>query len=372
MNGRGWLAALALAALCIFLSACQARAAGAAQAAKGAATFPASNPSGVTATAPDLSAAALPSTPLENAAPLAATSPAPVESASPTLLPTATPIPPLTEAGQSAQTPSQAAPTLTTSAIAQTDTPSPTPAPVDPVRLPYEDWKQWPVIPQVPLYARTLYQQGLALGNDPHAFSILGDCQSLPETFMGVYDTDTTLVAGLPPELQAVVANFAGSFNRQSPTVKGGTTAGAILWDAWHENKFTCQTGETPLDCELRIHKPSIVIINLGTHYETRNIIYLRKILDRLIAQGVVPILATKADNRELDERLNLEAAQLAVEYNVPLWNFWAAVSDLPNNGVGVKKGEEFLGDIYLSDAGLERHRYTALQTLETVWVAVK
>jgi hypothetical protein len=243
---------------------------------------------------------------------------------------------------------------------------------VGPVRLPPEDWKLWPVLPQVPLYARTLYQQGLALGNDPRAFSILGDCQSLPDTFMGVYDTDPTLVASLPPDLQAAVANFAGSFNRQSPTVKGGTTAGAILWDAWHENKYTCQTGETPLDCELRLHKPSFVIINLGTHYETRNIIYLRKILDRLAAQGVVPILATKADNRELDERLNLETAQLAAEYNLPLWNFWAAVSDLPNNGVGVKKGEEFLGDIYLSDEGLERHRYTALQALAAVWMAVK
>jgi hypothetical protein len=240
------------------------------------------------------------------------------------------------------------------------------------VRLSYEAWKDWPVIPQVPASARALYQQGLALGNDPHAFSILGDCQSLAETFLGIYDTDPAVVAGLPAGLQAVAASFHGSFNRQSPTVKGGTTAGAVLWDAWHENKYTCQAGESPLDCELRLHKPSIVIINLGTHYETRNIIYLRKILDRLTAQGIVPILTTKADNRELDDRLNQEMALLAAEYDVPLWNFWAAVSDLPNNGVGMKKGEEFLGEIYLSDEGLERHRYTALQALEAVWMGVK
>jgi len=217
-----------------------------------------------------------------------------------------------------------------------------------------------------------LYQQGLAQGNDPHAFSVLGDCQSLAETFMGIYDTDPALVGSLPADLQAAAVQFAGSFNRESPTIKGGTTAGAVLWDAWHENKYTCQTGESPLDCELRLHKPSIVIINLGTNYETRNIIYLRKILDRLTTLGIVPILTTKADNRELDERLNQEMALLAVEYDVPLWNFWAAVSDLPNNGVGVKKGEEFLGEIYLSEEGLERHRYTALQALSAVWVAVK
>ncbi len=287
-------------------------------------------------------------------------------------IPSATPGLTPTPAAQVTPTPFGISPTPTTAELAQAAAATPTPTPADPDRLSADDWKLWPVLPQVPLSARALYQRGLALGNDPHAFSILGDCQSLPETFLGVYDTDAALIASLAPELQAVVANFAGSFNRESPTIKGGTTAGAVLWSAWHENKFTCQANETPLDCELRLHKPSIVIINLGTHYETRNITYLRKILDKLTAQGIVPILATKADNRELDERLNLEMAQLAVEYSVPLWNFYSAVSDLPNNGVGVKKGEEFLGEIYLSDKGLERHRFTALQALAAVWGAVK
>ena len=275
-----------------------------------------------------------------------------------------------TPAAQFTPTPSRAAPTSTSPASKQPFTPTSTPP--DPVRLSPDEWKDWPVIPQVPLGARALYQQGLALGTNPHTFSILGDCQSLPESFLGVYDTDAALVASLAPELQAVVANFAGSFNRQSPTIKGGTTAGAVLWTAWHEEAFTCKANETPLDCELRLNNPSIVIINLGTHYETRNITYLRKILDQLVDRGIVPILATKADNRELDERLNQEMALLAAEYDVPLWNFFSAVSDLPNNGVGTKKGEEFLGEIYLSDEGLERHRFTALQALAAVWEAVK
>lgn len=250
--------------------------------------------------------------------------------------------------------------------------PSPTETLFMEPNLPAESWQDWPVIPLVPRNAAEIYRKGLALGNDPHAFSILGDCQSLAETFLGVYDTDPDLVASLPDDLQAAVANFSGSFNRQSPTIKGGTTAGAILWPDWHENQFTCQPSESPLDCELRLHKPSIVLINLGTHYETRNITYLRKILDALIAQGIVPILSTKADNREMDDRLNLEMAQLAVEYDLPLWNFYVAVSDLPNHGVGIKEGEEHLGEIYLSDEGLQRHQLTALQALAAVWKAVK
>ena len=277
--------------------------------------------------------------------------------------------------------PATATPELTPTPLPSTATPKataaqptatipPTAAPVV-MNLDPEDWKNWPVMPVVPDHVREIYQLGQTLGNDPHAFSILGDCQSLPETFLGVYETDPEKVSQLPLELQELVTQFDGSFNRESPTVKLGTTAGAILWEEWHENLYSCKSNETPLDCELRIHKPAFVIINLGTHWESRNSMYLRKILDQLIANGVVPILSTKADNREGDDRLNLEMAQLAVEYDLPLWNFWAAVGDLPNRGLGYQKGNEHIGEVYLSEEGLERHRHTAIEALNVVWRAV-
>ena len=80
-----------------------------------------------------------------------------------------------------------------------------------------------------------------------------------------------------------------------------------------------------------------------------------------------MPILATKADNRELDERINLDMATLAVEYDVPLWNFWAATGDMPNRGPYTKTSEPHLGDIHLNEDGLQRHRFTALETLDVV-----
>ena len=267
------------------------------------------------------------------------------------------------------------APTATAAAPAPTEpspTASPTPEPTLAAPLTLEDWKSWPVLPRVSTTAVEIYQRGLAQGNDPRAFAILGDCQSLPETFMGIYDTDSELTTRLPQALQETVAYFSGSFSRRGATIKEGTTAAALLWFAWHEDKYGCLPNETPLDCELRQVKPSIVFINIGTHYETRNIIYLRKVIDTLIAHGSLPILATKADNRELDDRLNLEMAQLALEYDLPLWNFYAAVSAMPENGVSLKAGEEHLGVIYLVPEALERHRFTALQALDAVWRAVK
>ena len=71
-----------------------------------------------------------------------------------------------------------------------------------------EDWQNWPALPQVPAGLREIYQRGFAQGNNPHAFSILGDCQSQPEVFMGVYDRDPADVRALPAPLQETVAQF--------------------------------------------------------------------------------------------------------------------------------------------------------------------
>jgi hypothetical protein len=247
---------------------------------------------------------------------------------------------------------------------------SDSPALTQAASLPPEDWKSWPIIPVAGERVREIYRHGQELGNDPHALSLLGDCQSEPDVFLGVYATDAQKVSALTPELQETVAWFADSLDRESPTAKIGATAGALLWPQWHEGKYSCQSTETPVDCELRIHQPSFAIINVGTHYETRNMAYTRKIIETLLAHGVVPIIATKADNRELDGRLNHEYAQLAAEYGIPLWNFWSATSSLPNHGLYTKSSEKHLGDIYLNDEALEIHRLTALQTLDVVWRA--
>ncbi len=233
-----------------------------------------------------------------------------------------------------------------------------------------ENWMDWPVIPIVTAEMRTVYERGLSLGNDPRAFSILGDCQSTPETFLGVY-ADAEKRAELPQELQETVLYFAESLGRPSPTSKSGSTSGALLWAEWHEGEYGCGEAESPISCELRLNRPSFALIMVGTHWEARNERYMRKIIDQLLEAGVVPILATKADNREGDHGINLETAGLAAEYGLPLWNFYPVTADLPNRGLYTKKKDAFLGDIYLTDEALELHRYSALQALDAVWRAV-
>lgn len=215
---------------------------------------------------------------------------------------------------------------------------------------------------------RTIYERGQALGNAPNAFSLFGDCQARPDEFFGPYETDPALVESLPIELQDTVAQFTGSFNRESPTAQDGTTPGALLWSQWHRGEFGCTFAESPVECELRIHKPSFVIIQIGSHFESRNTDYLRTVINQLLENGVVPILATKADNREKDYRVNRDMAMLAEEYNLPLWNFWASLSDLPNHGLYTRPDRPLQGDIYLTDDAKVIHRETGLEALNIVW----
>ena len=264
-------------------------------------------------------------------------------------------------ATQTVSTPEQA------EATSAPPTATPLPAALD---LDPENWQSWPTIPIVTAEMQDIYEYGLSLGNDPHAFSILGDCQSTPETFLGVY-ADSEKLAELPETLQGTALYFEESLGRPSPTSKSGSTSGALLWPEWHEGQYGCGEAETPLACELRWNRPSFALIMVGTHWEARNERYMRKIIEQLLDAGVVPILMTKADNREGDHGVNLETATLAAEYGLPLWNFYPVTEDLPNRGLYTKKGEEYLGDIYLTDEALELHRYSALQALDAVRRAV-
>lgn len=234
------------------------------------------------------------------------------------------------------------------------------------------DWKRLPVIPEaIDPSLQRVYQRGLRLGNDPNAFSIFGDCQARPGEFFGVFETDPEVVQELSPELREVVEHFQGSFNRESSTAQDGTTPGSLLWTQWHRGEYGCTFAETPVECELRVHRPSFVIIQIGTHFESRNTEYLRRIILQLMDEGVVPILATKADNREKDERINRDMSMLATEYELPLWNFWAAVSDLPNHGLYTRDDRPLQGDIYLTEEAAVIHRMTGLEALNAVWRAV-
>lgn len=221
---------------------------------------------------------------------------------------------------------------------------------------------------------REIYERGLALGNNPHAFSKIGDCNSEPPFFLARFDSgDYDL--GPYSYLQPVIDYFAGSFGRQSMTVWTGNHAWSVL-DPTFANPALCLPGETPLACEFRLHRPSVVLIRLGTNEAYTPALFeqhMRAILDYSIERGVVPILGTKADQLEGSDAINDIVRQLAAEYQLPLWDFGRIASTLPGRGL---RGDGFhltfyppnYGDPRALQEGHSVHNLTALIALYTVW----
>jgi hypothetical protein len=241
-------------------------------------------------------------------------------------------------------------------------------------------WKTLPIIPSASDAARRIYANGRVLNNDPHAFSIMGDCLSLPVNLFQNYGKDPSKYnLGDYTYLQPAIDWFKESFNRQSITLGDGFNTAAVL-SPLRADPAQCQANETPLVCEYRIHRPSYVIISLGTDdyqmppdtYERR----MRQIVEYSISQGVVPILATKADNREGGDAFNIILARLAYEYDIPLWNFWAAVQPLRYGLVGDEGHLLWADPNHLEYANslqvaVPVRDLTALQTLDAVWRGV-
>lgn len=243
-----------------------------------------------------------------------------------------------------------------------------------------EDWQSFPVVPEVSAAARALYQQGLTKGNNSRAFSKIGDGEISTDWFLTAFDLDQGHYdLGGFQELITTIETFHGSFERRSIAAQRGFNTHLIL-DATANDPTLCQEGESRLDCELRIHNPSIAIISLGTNQAHRPGEFeegMRSILDILLAKHVLPILSTKGDNLEGDHRINRTIVCLAQEYQIPLWNFWAAIQPLPNHGLqsdlehltysGIN---DFDDPIAMQSAWAVRN-LTALQVLDEVWKGV-
>ncbi len=199
-------------------------------------------------------------------------------------------------------------------------------------------WQSLPVIPhELSARSREIYALGQEMGNDARNFSRIGDCNSAAPAFLVGFGEEYNLAEF--GYLQPAIDYFQESFARPSYAARAGLNTSGVLSTLWTAE--ICLAGESLLACQYRLDLPAFAIISLGTnesYYEhhdpgvfERN---LRVILDETIARGILPILATKADNLEGDHVINATIARLALEYDLPLWNFWLAVQHLPDNGL--------------------------------------
>jgi hypothetical protein len=273
--------------------------------------------------------------------------------------------------------------------VVETSTSSPTPVPTSTLEaapsptstlLPPDFWQRLPVIPEkVSDRVRGIYQNGLALGNNPRVFSRIGDCNSAAPGFLVGFDGNYNL--GAYTSLQPAIEYFRGSFKRPSLAAKAGINTAGLLTTLWTDQQ--CQKNESLLDCQYRIDHPAFAIISIGTnesYYVHQNPDSfeknLRLIIENTIAQGIIPVLGTKADNLEGNNFINATIARLAMEYELPLWNFWLAAQTLPDDGLADSSHLSTISYINFTDFsiphsleyGKQMHNLTALQMLYFLW----
>ena len=237
------------------------------------------------------------------------------------------------------------------------------------LRIPAEQWQDWPIIPEVTNNAIAIYARGIQTKVDSRSFSKIGDCQNVKEAFLGIYDLEGRYFLRKDEiDWQKTIDNFKGYFNKDGMAIEQGLNVAAAL-SPLHADPDVCQPSENPLQCELRNANPSFAFISFERWWpkETPPEVYekyLRIVVQATIDHGTVPILITKADNVEGNHQINQIIAKLALEFDIPLYNWWRAAQLLPYRGIDPEREDGF----HISIEAWDKRSYYALETLDTLW----
>jgi LysM repeat protein len=225
-------------------------------------------------------------------------------------------------------------------------------------------------------HVREIFALGQTLGRDPRAFSKVGDSTIENPYFMDRFDTPDGYNLASYAWLQPAIDWFRGSFSRDSVAVRVGMHSWTIMDPMWAD-PYQCPGGESPLECEFRLHNPAFVIFRIGSNdvgvaeYVENS---MRDAIEYSLEQGVVPIIGTKGDRHEGSNANNEVFRRLAEEYRIPLWDFDALAGSIPNRGMG--SDGTHMTTFYLHDysspvafqTGHGVHSLAALVMLDSLW----
>jgi hypothetical protein len=200
-----------------------------------------------------------------------------------------------------------------------------------------------PVLPTVSPAMREVFQRGQELGNDPRAVTKMGDSLVANELYLLPMSQPTVDLG--PYDYLADTVSYFGASATESMAAKIGLTTYVIFDPQWADKEY-CQPGESPLDCELRLKRPSVALIMFGPNdlkamdaeqYETN----MRQLVTTLLDRGVIPVLFMFSydPSRPLwwqSVDFNQALIDIGVEYEVPVVNLWAAARVLPEYGLEV------------------------------------
>ena len=99
----------------------------------------------------------------------------------------------------------------------------------------------------------------------------------------------------------------------------------------------------------------------------------MRRVVEFALEHGTIPVLATKADQRDANDAINTIIRNMAEEYEVPLWDFGAAAAHIPAHGLAADGVHltYFPPDYtqpFTLQSGHGLQNLTALMVLDAVW----
>jgi hypothetical protein len=200
-----------------------------------------------------------------------------------------------------------------------------------------------PIIPPVDPSMRGVYQRGLERRRYTHVITKIGDSVSADPLYLGPMSRPG---ANLGPYdyLRESLDFFGASTQVGSVAARLGMNSYAVFDPAWANGEL-CETGESPLICELRRKRPSVALIMFGgndvrhmddTDYNTQ----IRRLVDETLAEGVIPVLSTFSADPNMpywaqSVAFNTRLIEIADAYNIPIINLWLA--SRPINAFGLE-----------------------------------
>ncbi|MDQ7024983.1 MAG: GDSL-type esterase/lipase family protein [Anaerolineae bacterium] len=249
--------------------------------------------------------------------------------------------------------------------------------------------------PEVVQNIRRIFLLGQGSGNHADVFSKVGDSITVaPHSYAPIAADDYN--AGNFYYFQDTVDHFLAGEARDGNPFVNPSLAAAIGWSSFavlsprYTNTDYCLENEILLDCEYRLNRPAFALIMFGTNdvgFMSQSNFYgnMERIVQISLEQNIIPILTTIPPRRDFENQsaaFNDVIVRIADRYDVPLWDYGAAMRALPQNGLDVDGVHPSIPPMGLRGAadfrtynlryGYVIRNLTALQILDAVWTAVQ
>ncbi|MDQ7024988.1 MAG: hypothetical protein Q9P44_05455 [Anaerolineae bacterium] len=231
-----------------------------------------------------------------------------------------------------------------------------------------------PIIPTISDAMLDVFERGQTLGNQANMITKVGDSLSAAEQYMSIFSADESIL-GPYNYLEETLNFYADSTRQNSVASQIGMTSYAVFDPFWADSEL-CESGESPLTCEFRLHQPSIAFIIFcgndvrhmtDTDYDGQ----MRMLVEQSLESGVIPVLFTCSTHPDeaffwQSINFNLRIKTIAEDYEIPAINLWSAARHLPQFGLDEDlihlrhSGFDFLK----YDSGQEAYSGISLQNL--------